>query len=389
MAEFDEKGYGFPIRALVLGPKAFKALLNPRVARDNDALVTKIINLKLKEFIEATHGSLIVKNGEVLVETRTDPTGIIRSCEADIRSGYGRAEVKVRRTSHLTTATGLANSDDKLKATVFVGGDIDVTMKLNAMLNAKLGKSFFGKCFTKYKSEFPTQIYSRARVWMGARIFATDVRIEKRAYDPKNPIPNLPSPVEIGNILDSLKSSQKYNHGQQHHNHQTYNPHQRSYQHSKPKSHSHQHQHPNSYQDAPALKTEQHLVFKIKLKLDARIKRWDVDHIGITNCQIKVLGLKVVSFCGAIRQMIRDYVSESNWKLNEIEMPRMLRQFERMLRYRFGDEIAIPLLLAEEKSEIVETLMQKADNVAKLKGDLVKDLSGVAKGISDGIAAIG
>ena len=122
------------------------------------------------------------------------------------------------------------------------------------------------------------------------------------------------------------------------------------------------------------------------MKLDAKIKRWDVDHIGITNCQIKVLGLKIVSFCGTIRQMIRDFVSKSQWELNEIQMPRMLRRFEQMLHYRFGDEIAIPLLLAEEKSELVETLMAKADNVAKLKGDLIQDLSGVAKGISDGIA---
>lgn len=46
LAQFDKRGVGFPIRALVLGPRAFQSLLsrNRGVRRENDYLVTQIIN---------------------------------------------------------------------------------------------------------------------------------------------------------------------------------------------------------------------------------------------------------------------------------------------------------------------------------------------------------
>ena len=53
------------------------------------------------------------------------------------------------------------------------------------------------------------------------------------------------------------------------------------------------------------------------------------------------------------------------------------------LKVRIGDEVAIPLLLADEKEALVESLVQKANNIASLKADLIGDLSGLVSGLNN------
>jgi hypothetical protein len=55
-------------------------------------------------------------------------------------------------------------------------------------------------------------------------------------------------------------------------------------------------------------------------------------------------------------------------------------QFQKV---RIGDEVAIPLLLADEKEALVESLVQKANNIASLKADLIGDLSGLVSGLNN------
>ena len=59
---------------------------------------------------------------------------------------------------------------------------------------------------------------------------------------------------------------------------------------------------------------------------------------------------------------------------SSIHMPALLRRVERLIRARTGQEVAIPLLLAEEKEALVQTMMAKVGAVAALKGDLARDL---------------
>ena len=53
------------------------------------------------------------------------------------------------------------------------------------------------------------------------------------------------------------------------------------------------------------------------------------------------------------------------------------------LKVRIGDEVAIPLLLADEKEALVESLVQKANNIASLKADLIGDLSGLVSELNN------
>jgi len=53
------------------------------------------------------------------------------------------------------------------------------------------------------------------------------------------------------------------------------------------------------------------------------------------------------------------------------------QEIERVLRMRIGEEVSIPILLIDEKNELLASLITKADQVTKLKADLVDDLSGL------------
>lgn len=151
---------------------------------------------------------MTVSNGEVLIDARMDPVELVRSCKATVSTAPGRAVVNVQGSSTLTTSAGLANAEgEELRAALFAGGDVDVAVNLRANVRARLGKALFNRCFTKYRSEFPSEVLTRARVWVGARIFASDVRIERRPYDPNIKLPNI---FDLFSVTSYLSQFQNY-----------------------------------------------------------------------------------------------------------------------------------------------------------------------------------
>ena len=75
-------------------------------------------------------------------------------------------------------------------------------------------------------------------------------------------------------------------------------------------------------------------------------------------------------------------VEQLAYDLSEIHAPRILRQIESVLRYRIGEEIAIPILLADRKGPLIRSLMEKANQVVSLKADLVSDLADLVKSLN-------
>ena len=125
-----------------------------------------------------------------------------------------------------------------------------------------------------------------------------------------------------------------------------------------------------------------HLVFKIDFKLKAILKTVQIDSIRLKNCAIRFGGLKVFSYCGLIRKSVNSAVQQLAYDLSEIHAPRILRQIESVLRYRIGEEIAIPILLADRKGPLIRSLMEKANQVVSLKADLVSDLADLVESLN-------
>lgn len=60
-------------------------------------------------------------------------------------------------------------------------------------------------------------------------------------------------------------------------------------------------------------------MFKIRLKLSAQIKSWNIDRLHITNCDLRVLGVRVVSFCDTIRKTLISSLADATIELNALQ----------------------------------------------------------------------
>ena len=129
--------------------------------------------------------------------------------------------------------------------------------------------------------------------------------------------------------------------------------------------------------------TMPYLVFKIKIDLDADIKQFHVDRVKLENCDVKFLGLSLFSYCGLVEKAIKESAEKFARKFNVFTMPKLLDRIENLLRYKIGEDIYIPLLVADEKSLALARLIEKADEVTKLKADIASDVASVTKDVAD------
>ena len=105
--------------------------------------------------------------------------------------------------------------------------------------------------------------------------------------------------------------------------------------------------------------TMPYLVFKIKIDLDADIKQFYVDRVKLENCDVKFLGLSLFSYCGLVEKTIKEGAEKFARKFNVFTMPKLLARVENMLRYKIGEDIYIPLLVADEKSLALAILIKR------------------------------
>jgi len=76
------------------------------------------------------------------------------------------------------------------------------------------------------------------------------------------------------------------------------------------------------------------LVFKLDVQLAAKVTSWDLDHIGLSKCDLKFFGVRVASVCGAVKAALRKNVVKFGSKFFAIHMPRLLRKVEDLIRAR-------------------------------------------------------
>lgn len=126
-----------------------------------------------------------------------------------------------------------------------------------------------------------------------------------------------------------------------------------------------------------------YLIFKIHIQLFGDIHQFVVEHVDVQNCDLKILGLKVFSFCKLIRRMLKMETERLARKFNALTGPRILKHIENMLHYRLGDYVYVPLLVADETAALLTTLIEKTEQVSKFKSHLINDLSVVARDLAD------
>ena len=298
----------------------------------------------------------------------------------------------VRRTSVLravgNTDANVDNPGSPLKTSITIGGDVDINVGLNSLIFTRFGKYFFNKCLTKFRYVSPVSMYTRGKARVAATISISDIRVQRLTPD-------------------DVPTRQYYNDDTAHNHDQTFHT---DFQYTQPitdpqppnlRPNSPQHRTPfqrrkgleersvtlvrgiDNLGKKPDDKNETlpYLVFKLKIDLDGNIDRFIVDRVGIDNCEIRLLGLKVFSFCGIVKKTVKRQIEKQARSFNAFNTPRLLKRIEDMLRYRLGEEIYVPLLIADDKSDLLGSVIEKVDDLAKLKGDLTTDLSHLADNV--------
>lgn len=306
-------------------------------SKANSELVTFILSRKLYDFLSRTQIKVEVRDGEATLEAQMPPLSIVDRCDLSMKSAPAFLKGRVRKSTYLKASGefGGLTIGDPLSAAIF-NGHVDFDMSLATSVSARLGKPFFNNCFTKFNQELPLNLKAHGSVYIGVKARTFDVRIERR-------LPSQPyvQGRTIDLDLDDILPKGSVNDGLQ-----------------------------------------PFLVFKIDFKLEAILKSIRIDHINIGNCDVRFGGLRVFSYCSLIRNTVNRAVKGVARDLNEVHAPNILRQIESILKYRVGEEIAIPLLLADKKGALVRSLIDKADNVASLKADLVHDLANLVEAIN-------
>ena len=178
--------------------------------------MTSIISSKLREFLSLsrdTRAGLTVRGGEVVMDVFVPPLDLARGCKVRARSKGFRAVARVHRSSKLRAAAGITGDPGeeeskppsykpgskektkeeeekgggggfdlkegvenllkglrKVRTSLFVGGELDVSLKAEGEVKARLGKDIFGRCLTKYRNSFPLKVASSGKVWIGAQV---------------------------------------------------------------------------------------------------------------------------------------------------------------------------------------------------------------------------
>jgi hypothetical protein len=441
LAQFDRQGLGFPIRAFVVGPAALQGLVDAGSALEHDLMVTRLITAHLVAFAQDRNIEVLVSNGDVLLETAIGPATLSDHCSATVKLKAGKAQAKVLRTTALKASGGFGGlAQTNMRGTIFLGGEIDLAMYLNAEATAQFGKKIFHTCLPSYDKSFPFQIETQGKVWVGLRVYVSNVKIEERNYDPNGlnlllpfttprpgsrplspgvlGIPGYPLPAggagyypapypfngaAPGGVYAGYGAPGVVypgygapGYGAPGYGAPGFGRREgtsgtslrtrirdrirsfRGRKRRKRQTLSAEYGAP-SYSAPATGRTEKFLVFKIKINVDAEIKHWDVDRFQLKGCHVKFLGFKVFDYCAPAQTRIASAVTRFATEFAEKGLPPLIDAVEYIFNTAIGSEIAIPLLLADENAAILSTIFQKVDAVSRLKADLLKDLGKLVK----------
>jgi len=116
-----------------------------------------------------------------------------------------------------------------------------------------------------------------------------------------------------------------------------------------------------------------HIVVKFAIHLAGELYTLNIDGLKISNCNLKVMGLTLFSYCGLLEKLLYDEAREAAKRSLPFSSPRVLRQIEKAIMKRVGNEIAIPLYVLEDNP--VEMFLSTANNIIQLGESLVKNVT--------------
>lgn len=130
-----------------------------------------------------------------------------------------------------------------------------------------------------------------------------------------------------------------------------------------------------------------HIVFTFNIKLEGSITHFDLSSLNLSGCKFQLLGIKMFSNCGLLERIIKKKIENASRNLFPISGNSILRGIERSIKMRVGDEVAIPLSLAngnnlgpvDEAVSITEELLNFNLDLSGRLASLTQDMEEVGQ----------
>jgi len=180
------------------------------------------------------------------------------------------------------------------------------------------GKWMFGRCIPQFSGSSPVRIQGRAYGHVFAKVVSDSVRLEVRRTAP-NPL--------LGNFIHVPYGIQR-----------------------------------------------PHLVFTFNIRLDGTLHSFD-SNFKMKGCQFKIFGIKMFSMCGLLEKLVRKQVEKATRNQFPLRPTSLLRDMEKAIRMRLGNEVAIPLAVMDGPDlEPAVRVINKTERLIELNARLFHTL---------------
>jgi len=277
-----------PVKPLLVDHRILGAL----AGRARERLVNRFLARRLSAMMAASHTLVKVRQGETLVSSSLPPVSLGTPCDNEVHLGHSRSTATVARTSRFSTTAGLTiNSHAPPTADLFAHANLLVNMDIVGSFRTSIGRRLFGQCINKFSGSFPMKARGKATGHAFAKVLVSSVRLEVRR--------TTPTPF-LGNVLNVTLGVER-----------------------------------------------PHLVFTFNVRLDGTLHSLDISNLKLTGCEIKFLGIKMFSVCGLIEKVVKQQIEKVTEESFPLRAGPFLREIERAIKMRVGQEVAIPLVLRD------------------------------------------
>lgn len=299
-----------PVKHLLVDKEA----LQRTEGGDNPKNVDDWLARRISDILTDTYYKFSVRQGDMLISTSSPPLHLGTSCGINFVLESNQLRVVLRRTSQMAVTKGLTYGTRRTPSLdIIASAWLDSDLDLAGRGTINLSKSFIAKCYNKVKQKANVHIVARAKTYLSMKISVTDIFIESRPVENDILVPS----YIVGKILP-------------------------------------------------------HIVLRFILSLNSELSYLSIQHLKLSNCDVNVFGLKVSTYCNLLEKIFLSQTRDALKQSLPLSSPRAMRQIERAIYKRFGNELYIPLYIDDQRP--VESFLLTADNVINVGKKLSDDI---------------
>jgi len=265
---------------------------------------------QLSSAVKDTLYTLFVKHGEAVLETTSPPVDLGNKCGLGFRIQGGKGRASIGRTSQVSLTAGPAFGFGRPPSLdIVTSAWLDTYVSYSSKVHVSASKGVFGHCISKLAKLVNVYVAGNAKSYLSVKFSIIKIKLEPR----------------------KVHTAHMYG------------------------------------VEVP------HIVIKFRIHLAGELYSMNLDALRISNCNLKVMGLTLFSYCGLLERLLHDEAREAAKSSLPFSSPRVLRQVERTIMKRAGNEISIPLFVLEDNP--VERFLSTANNIIQLGESLVKNVT--------------